>query len=127
MGKLAVISDNCGGQYKNLNVVLNYLHELHSGHLQYTDIFFFFLVPALNFMSCDRAVGYIEKTISNEGEIYNVDDYCEVTENAVHVKHEVIRMTRDDLLDVQVLQLYVTTRSLIIHTGLSMQDILQFV
>lgn len=39
--KIMVVSDNCGRQNKNINVLINYLVELHSGRLQHIDHYFF--------------------------------------------------------------------------------------
>lgn len=80
--KLIVISDNCGGQNKNINVILRYLYQIHSRRLQYFD--HYNLVPG--HMACDRAFGVIEKAIRAEGEIYDVDHYCTVIRDAVHKK-----------------------------------------
>lgn len=107
-GKLVVFSDNCGGQNKNLNMLLCYLRELHSARLQHID--HFFLVPGHSYMACDRSFGHIEKAIRTEGQIYNFDGYCSVAKEAVHSGYRVVRVARDEFLNCNVLQTYVTHR-----------------
>lgn len=68
-GKLVVISDNCGGQNKNINMVFNYLHELHSRRLQFID--HFYMIPGHSYMACDRVFGNIEKRIARYGNIHS--------------------------------------------------------
>lgn len=107
-GKLVVFSDNCGGQNKNLNVLLCYLRELHSARLQHID--HFYLIPGHSYMACDRSFGHIEKAIRTEGQVYHFDGYCSVVSNAVHNGYAVVRVNREDFLNFDVLQSYVTHR-----------------
>ena len=41
--KLKIVSDNCGGQNKNINMILMYLREIHSG--RFTEIDHYYLLP----------------------------------------------------------------------------------
>lgn len=106
--KLIVFSDNCGGQNKNINMVLNYLNELHSARL--TDITHYYLVPGHSYMACDRAFGNIEKAVRRHGDIHNMDTYFDIIKHAVHAGYEVNKMQRNEFLDVGQLIKYVVHR-----------------
>lgn len=51
--KLNIFSDNCGGQSKNINIVLNYLHEIHMNRLE--ELEHIFLVSVHSSTACARA------------------------------------------------------------------------
>ena len=70
--KLVVFSDNCGGQNKNINIILSYMSVIHSGALKKVD--HYYLVPGHSYMACDRAFGLIEKRIRAKNMIYSFED-----------------------------------------------------
>lgn len=107
--QLVVFSDNCGGQNKNINVVLNYLNEIHNGTL--TNIDHYYLVPGHSYMACDRAFGVIEKRIRTRGILYNFEDYCKVIEMSnIKTPNTLWPLNRTDFLDSDVLQKHITHR-----------------
>ncbi|MPC67956.1 hypothetical protein E2C01_062143 [Portunus trituberculatus] len=59
--KLKVVTDNSGGQNKNINVILYYLKQIHDGKFKIIE--HLFLVPGHSYMPCDRAFGNIEKCV----------------------------------------------------------------
>ena len=107
-GRLIVVSDNCAGQNKNINLVLMYLRELHSGRL--FEIDHVYLVPGHSFMPCDRAFGNIERKVTNMGVIYTPDDYIDVIMTATSTGFPVIKMTQENFLDYGSLLQHVTKR-----------------
>ena len=99
---LKVFSDNCGGQNKNINVILFYLREIHSQRLK--TINHTYLLPGHSAMQCDRAFGNIEKNIRLIGNIYDFTGYSKAIKLAVHDKYTVIAMKKQHFLDADVLQ-----------------------
>ncbi|KAK3890068.1 hypothetical protein Pcinc_005983 [Petrolisthes cinctipes] len=107
-GRLVVISDNCPGQNKNINLILMYLRELHSNRLFEVD--HIYLIPGHSYMACDRAFGNIERKIANQGVIYTPGDYIDAIKNAVAAGSPVIKMTQDDFFSFDTLSKYITKR-----------------
>lgn len=89
--RLIVVSDNCAGQNKNINLVLMYLRELHSRRL--FDIDHVYLVPGYSFMECGRSFGNIERKVTNMGVIYTPDEYIDVIMTATSAGILVVKMT----------------------------------
>lgn len=106
--KLVVVSDNCAGQNKNLNLVLYYLRELHASRLVSID--HVYLIPGHSYMDCDRAFGVIEKKIRRTGNVYTPDHYCSLIHTSVANNYPVVRMKQEDFLDFSVLEKFVTKR-----------------
>lgn len=105
---LVVVSDNCAGQNKNINLVLMYLRELHSRRL--FDIDHVYLVSGHSFMACDRSFGNIERKVTNMGVIYTPDDYIDVIKTATSAGFPVVKMTQENFLDYSSLLQHVTKR-----------------
>lgn len=72
--KLKVVTGNCGGQNKNINVILCYLKQIHDGKFKIIE--HLFLVPDHSYMPCDWAFGNIEKCVRVTGELYDFEGYC---------------------------------------------------
>lgn len=106
--RLIVFSDNCGGQNKNINIIVNYLSEVHRGRA--FEITHYYLVPGHSYMACDRAFGNIEKAVRQIGDIYDMDTYCNIIKTAVHAGYEVTPVLRHEFLDVGALMPYITHR-----------------
>lgn len=106
--KLIVVSDNCAGQNKNINLVLYYLRELHQARL--FEITHFYLIPGHSYMACDRAFGNIERKVTSLGVIYTPEDYVDAIMTATVQGFTVIKMTQDNFLDFAVLQQYIVKR-----------------
>lgn len=106
--KLVVVSDNCAGQNKNVNLVLYYLRELHASRLISVD--HVYLMPGHSYMDCDRAFGIIEKKIRRTVNVYTPDHYCRIIHTAVANNFPVVRMKQEDFLDFSVMEHYITKR-----------------
>ena len=106
--KLQIVSDNCGGQNKNINIILMYLREIHSGRL--TEIEHYYLVPGHSYMACDRAFGNIEKAVRVSGDIYDFRGYCSAIRASTVVPQKVTVMRQRDIMNLDVLQESITVR-----------------
>ncbi|MPC67981.1 hypothetical protein E2C01_062170 [Portunus trituberculatus] len=98
--KLVVVSDNCAGRNKNINLVLYYLRELNVSRLVSID--HFYLISGQSYMDCDQAFGVIEKKIRRTGNVYT-PDYCNLNHTSVANNYPVVRMKQEDFLDFSVL------------------------
>ena len=105
---LKIVSDNCGGQNKNTNILLTYLREIHSGRLK--TIAHYYLIPGHSYMACDRAFGNIEKCIRATGNIYDFKGYCIAIQASQQVRQKVNVMRQSSFLNFEVLQKEVTVR-----------------
>lgn len=105
---LKVISDNCGGQNKNINLILMYLREIHDGRL--AEIHHYYLIPGHSYMACDRAFGNIEKQIRTIGDIYDYRGYCLAISSSTVERQKVIAMRQPEFLNFSILQKEVTIR-----------------
>lgn len=103
--KLKVVTDNSGGQNKNINVILYYLKQIHDGKFKIIE--HLFLVPGHSYMPCDRAFGNIEKFVRVTGEIYDFEGYCRAIENAIAARYTLIVMQRNEFLNVEKLQKFI--------------------
>ncbi|KAG0711535.1 hypothetical protein GWK47_020436 [Chionoecetes opilio] len=105
---LKVFSDNCGGQNKNINIILFYLRLIHSTTLQ--NISHTYLLPGHSYMACDRAFGHIEKYIRRVVNIYDLKGYVRAIQLCTTSRYHVIVLRNTDFLDVEVLQKSITHR-----------------
>lgn len=102
---LTIFADNCGGQNKNINIILMALREVHSRRLFRVELTF--LVSGHSFLPCDRSFGVIEKAIRQREVIYTPADYYSVIKGCNFTVHE---MKRTDFVDIKSLQKKVTIR-----------------
>lgn len=107
--KLVLFSDNCGGQNKNVNVILGCLRLLHSK--KFFRVEHYFLVPGHSYLPCDRHFGNIEKKLRREAMVCTKHDYIDLIERAVQGGFAVINMTQMDFLNFDILQTYITKRT----------------
>jgi len=107
--RLVVYSDNCGGQNKNINMILKYLHELHSGRLQ--DMKHVFLVPGHSYMDCDRFFGPIEKCLKRHGNVILPQDYGDVIRFATSSGFTLHNMDQSKFLNLDLLKTNITFKN----------------
>ncbi|MPC88503.1 hypothetical protein E2C01_083409 [Portunus trituberculatus] len=82
-------------------MVLNYLHEVHSGRLKNTE--HIYLMPGHS-LPCDSAFGNIERKLIRESNSYDFDSYCNIIQNGKDVP------TIVNFLDISVLKQRVVNR-----------------
>lgn len=103
--KLVVFSDNCAGQNKNINLVLSYLRQVHTG--RFSSIHHYYLETGHSYLPCDRDFGVLEKHMRSK-EVYTTDHYttymksCRKSDPAT-----VVRMDKDDFMNFNVLQKHI--------------------
>ncbi|XP_063876931.1 uncharacterized protein LOC135109482 [Scylla paramamosain] len=105
---LKIVSDNCGGQNKNINIILFYLRLIHSTTLQ--NITHTYLIPGHSYMACDHAFGHIEKYIRRVVNIYDLKGYVRAIKLCTTSRYHVIVLRNTDFLDFEVLQKSITHR-----------------
>ena len=108
--KLRIFADNCGGQNKNIYVVLFFLQQIQQQLLKRVDIVF--LVSGHSYMHCDRAFGVVEKVFTRQGYICSIPQYIELLKKACKKNaYNVFEMKRSHFFDIKALEKCVTNRS----------------
>lgn len=105
--KLVLVSDNCAGQNKNINMVLTCLRLVHGG--KFDSVRHVFLVPRHSYMPCDRQFGNNELKLLKHPNIYTKDDYVGLIKTAVQGGFKVVVMSKNDFVDMWQLQSSITT------------------
>ena len=102
VSKLAIFSDNCPGQNKNVNLTLQLLRFVHSQ--RFGLVKHYFLMPGHSFMPCDQDFGNLENFFQKQ-EIYTTDHYVELMREARQQnRFTVVEMTSDMFVDLLPLQ-----------------------
>ena len=107
--KLVIFSDNCGGQNKNMNVVLTYLRLIHMG--RFDSIEHYFMEPGHSYLPNDRDFGNFEVFLKGK-EVYSTSHYVDLMK-ACRPKNPVtvVEMTHENFFDFKVLQNHSTKAS----------------
>ena len=105
---LTIFADNCGGQNKNIQMVLMSLKEIHSRRLYRVE--FSFLVSGHSYLPCDAAFGHVELEVRKRNIIQTPNEYMEAITACVTPPYSVVQMERDDFKDLSVLLTHVTRR-----------------
>ena len=106
---LKMFSDNCGGQNKNINMVLTCLRKIHEG--RFDKIEHFFMVPGHSYLPCDRDFGNIESKVRGI-EVFSQPNYADIIKACRKTRpFKVVNMPRNLFLDVEVLQTSITNRT----------------
>ena len=106
---LRVFCDNCGGQNKNIYVILAALRLIHAKKL--LRIEFVFMVSGHSYMPCDRSFGNIEKNFQRLPEgLQTTENYVTRIRTAVTPNFETIAMQRENFVDIKCLMTAVTRR-----------------
>lgn len=105
-----IFSDNCGGQNKNLNIVLSHLRFIHSSRFE--TIKHIFLIPGHSEMGCDRDFGQI-KLKTKDVEVFSKKHYIHFIEKTRRKnKFHVVEVKQEMVKDIDVLQTMVTKNKL---------------
>lgn len=107
--KLRVYCDNCGGQNKNIFVLLMALQLVHGARLVRVEIVF--MKSGHTYLPCDRAFGSIEKKIRRQAFVYSTQHYVDLISTAVKKGFPTVQMVRNDFLDFHTLLQNVTRRA----------------
>ena len=107
---LRIFADNCGGQNKNIHIVLMLLQQIHNLRLKKVDLIF--MVSGHSFLPCDQSFGNIEKAFRREAEIETVDLYVALMKKSMaDEKVKVHRLDRSHFKDIKILFNHITRRS----------------
>lgn len=108
--ELILWSDSCGGQNRNLKMVL-LLKTLFRTHCNLEKITMRFLVPGHTYLPNDSEFGDIECALKQHNRLYTPDDYINVVQNArKRSKFLVTRMNKEDFFSSQKLEAATTNR-----------------
>ncbi|KAK3862856.1 hypothetical protein Pcinc_031312 [Petrolisthes cinctipes] len=99
---LIVFSSNCLGLDKNMSHVLNFLHEVHSGRLR--EVEHVYLSPGHYVLPCDHDFDIIEKRLARHGDIPDFDSYCNIIRTATIPPYPIVKMCRQNFLDIDALR-----------------------
>uniref|UniRef100_A0A6P7F869 Uncharacterized protein LOC114325933 n=1 Tax=Diabrotica virgifera virgifera TaxID=50390 RepID=A0A6P7F869_DIAVI len=106
--KVVLFSDNCGGQNKNMNIVLACLKKIHE--LKFDFIEHYFMIPGHSYLPCDRDFGHIELRLRNI-DVYSEDHYIDLIRSSRKVRpFKVVKMTSSMFFDFTALQKLITKR-----------------
>ena len=107
---LRIFADNCGGQNKNVFIVLMLLQQVHKLRLKRVELIF--MVSGHSFLPCDRSFGVIEKTFGKYGTIETPDHYADLMIKAMTNKRiQVHRLTREHFKNIKELSGHITRRT----------------
>ena len=104
---VTIVADNCGGQNKNVVIVLTALQQVHKGRLKRVELVF--LVSGHSYMPCDRSFGLIEKRIRTHDTVYTTKDYVDIIRSS-NKSFRVVEMRLHDFLDLKSLMKAATIR-----------------
>ena len=122
---LRVFCDNCGGQNKNIFVILAALRLIHAKKL--LRIEFVFMVSGHSYMPCDRSFGNIEKNFKRDNMgLQTTENYVKRIRQAVTPNFETIAMQRQDFVDIKGLMKGVTKRKTAINFSTASQLIVTY-
>ena len=105
---LRIFCDNCGGQNKNIHLVLTVLKLVHAKRLDRVELVF--MTAGHSYLPCDRMFGHIENKVRSTGNITSTAIYKNIIKDSIKQTFPVVSMEREDFLDVKVLSKYITKR-----------------
>ena len=109
--KLKIFADNCGGQNKNVTLVMLLLRLVHAGHFQRIELCY--LVSGHSYMACDRAFGVIERELRNNEIITSIPVYMFLIANSRKTnkgRYPLYSMKREDFLNFSTLAKFAVKR-----------------
>lgn len=108
--ELIVWSDSCGGQNRNIKMVLLFKSILAT-HPQIEKITMRYLVPGYTYLPNDAEFGDIECALKLHNRLYTPDDYISVMKNARKRNKLVVnRMHKEDFVSVSKLEKGIVNR-----------------
>ena len=95
-----------GGQNQNIYMVRFALCEIHqAGMFHRTE--FVFLVSGHSYLPCNKSFGHIEKMLSKESFLFDIDMYIALIESSVKKKFEVTHMKKENFFNLRVLESFI--------------------
>ncbi|GFN78582.1 hypothetical protein PoB_000508800 [Plakobranchus ocellatus] len=97
---LIALSDSCGGQKKNKNIIGFWYYLVHVKQI-FKSIEHKFPIPGHTFLPCERDFGVIEKKKWKTSAVYNPEGWYSLVEKAkTNNAFQVVRMRRQDFIDI---------------------------
>jgi hypothetical protein len=109
--KLIVYSDACGGQNRNIYLVLMWLHIVSNDQFPFTSIDHKFMISGHSYLPNDRDFGHIELSRKKTTHIYIPDDWEKVVVEARHKNpFQIRRMKRENFVSLKDLKKAIVNR-----------------
>lgn len=89
-----LLSDNCAGQNKTINIILLCLRLLHQK--RFCNISHVFLVPGPAYLPCDRHLGNVETKFQKYAHICTKHEYVWMMKDATDEGFHVVEMSQQD-------------------------------
>ncbi|XP_033229812.1 uncharacterized protein LOC117181350 isoform X2 [Belonocnema kinseyi] len=108
--RIVLYSDCCGGQNRNIKVILLLKHFMFSSKIDLIE--HKFLCSGHSYNSCDRNFSYIEKEKRKHDGVYDPDHWIEIISQArkTEPKFVVTKMEKNDFFSTQELEQLITNR-----------------
>lgn len=108
--EITLYSDSCGGQNRNIKVVLALSYILQNSTIEKIDLKFF--MPGHSFSSCDQDFGMIEREKKHHPHIFHPDDWVDVIKSAKKKKPKFVvhTMTSVNFFSTKALEEDITNR-----------------
>jgi hypothetical protein len=108
--ELVLWSDSCGGQNRNIKIVLMLKHVM-SKHSKLKKITLRFLIPGHSFLPNDSEFGDVECHLKTHQRIYTDNDYINIMQNSRKKnKFLVNKLTKEDFLSTATMEEAITNR-----------------
>ncbi|XP_050510421.1 uncharacterized protein LOC126887115 [Diabrotica virgifera virgifera] len=108
--QLILWSDSCGGQNRNIKIVLM-LKAVLETHRSLKTIYFKYLIPGHSFLPNDTDFGEVERSLKYQIRLYTLNEFKQVLENCSKKKKFVAcEMTKDDFFGTSQIEKSITNR-----------------
>ena len=109
--ELTVFSDACGGQNRNINVALYWMHVVCSPNYSYTTVNHKFMVSGHSYLPNDWDFGSIETANRKRQNIYVPEEWFDLVETCRRKNpFTVIRMDTTDFVSTSILRTHIVYR-----------------
>ena len=105
--ELILFSDACGGQNRNINIALYWIHVVCSSKYSYTIVNHKFMVSGHSYLPNDRDFGNIEKA-NRKQHVYVPEEWCNLVEQSRRNNpFTVTRMVTEDFISTSNLRTHI--------------------
>nr|XP_022904007.1 uncharacterized protein LOC111416270 [Onthophagus taurus] len=109
---LILWSDSCGGQNRNIKIVL-LLKAVLESHTSLKTIYFKYLMPGHSFLPNDTDFGEIERKLKYQLRVYTLDEFKKIIELCSSKSKFVgVEMTKDDFVGTSRIEQFITNRKI---------------
>lgn len=110
--KLIAWSDSCGGQNRNIKIVLAYMYLVAQPDILVDTIIHKFCVSGHSYLPNDRDFSQIENKIRKKDNVYSFDEFVEIIKSSKQnqLPFKVTKMSGDDFISTKKLEQQITNR-----------------